>query len=464
MLLEHLLVCALIGAITSVIMWYIVNEGKNTPVLLFMTLFGATFGWIVGMVFIFATGGFELSLPWFILPCITTAFGGAAMLYIFRNVGAVFKMPGWIVGRVTSAISVAIIALLIVSIALLAVPSYASSYNTQTFSAKGISFTGGVVELSASQARALTSVAPTGLIPVVFDVSKSSVGFPQISESPQVKQYLEFQLTFSVKSGGTNWDQPYIAMCVFQDANGNGKPDTGEPVWQDAHYKGPTVSGKWRANCVYENNAPQYEIFTAFIGSDMLLLPIFHANTIGAWKTDTSYTFLNTPEKYTPPNDMMSWEKSGSQIAVKEQVTTFASVSAGSSVTFKGKIYCPDGSAGAHGLLVRAFDARFTKPYTPYEKPLAEHVMTFTIKGEAVPDDRDGDGVPDNVDNCPDTYNPGQEDANNNGVGDVCEGVPLPPDVDITSEAWVTIAILGFGTIGGAGIVISKGPKLLKYK
>ena len=36
--------------------------------------------------------------------------------------------------------------------------------------------------------------------------------------------------------------------------------------------------------------------------------------------------------------------------------------------------------------------------------------------------DRDDDGIPDRFDNCPDDRNPGQEDADNDEVGDVCEG------------------------------------------
>lgn len=36
-------------------------------------------------------------------------------------------------------------------------------------------------------------------------------------------------------------------------------------------------------------------------------------------------------------------------------------------------------------------------------------------------DDRDDDGVPDSLDNCPDLFNPGQEDSNHNGIGDACE-------------------------------------------
>ena len=35
--------------------------------------------------------------------------------------------------------------------------------------------------------------------------------------------------------------------------------------------------------------------------------------------------------------------------------------------------------------------------------------------------DTDLDGVPDDVDNFPNTPNPGQEDVNQNGIGDVCE-------------------------------------------
>lgn len=36
-------------------------------------------------------------------------------------------------------------------------------------------------------------------------------------------------------------------------------------------------------------------------------------------------------------------------------------------------------------------------------------------------DDRDDDGVADSLDNCPDLFNPGQEDSNHNGTGNACE-------------------------------------------
>jgi hypothetical protein len=38
--------------------------------------------------------------------------------------------------------------------------------------------------------------------------------------------------------------------------------------------------------------------------------------------------------------------------------------------------------------------------------------------------DQDGDGVPDVVDNCPETSNPGQDDVDLDGVGDACDNCP----------------------------------------
>ena len=38
--------------------------------------------------------------------------------------------------------------------------------------------------------------------------------------------------------------------------------------------------------------------------------------------------------------------------------------------------------------------------------------------------DRDGDGVPDSTDNCPDVVNPDQLDGDGDGVGDACDDTP----------------------------------------
>ncbi len=43
---------------------------------------------------------------------------------------------------------------------------------------------------------------------------------------------------------------------------------------------------------------------------------------------------------------------------------------------------------------------------------------------DVAPTDTDGDGIPDDYDNCPDDYNPGQEDSDSDIVGDVCDNCP----------------------------------------
>lgn len=53
-------------------------------------------------------------------------------------------------------------------------------------------------------------------------------------------------------------------------------------------------------------------------------------------------------------------------------------------------------------------------------------VVLFGVNAPA-PSDRDGDGVVDAVDNCPDVPNSNQSDSDGNGVGDACEPVITPP-------------------------------------
>jgi len=63
-----------------------------------------------------------------------------------------------------------------------------------------------------------------------------------------------------------------------------------------------------------------------------------------------------------------------------------------------------------------------------------------------VTDDGDGDGVGDNLDNCPTVPNPDQTDTNNDGYGDACVGAYVPDGAE-----------LGAGTIVGTNSSINVG-------
>lgn len=47
--------------------------------------------------------------------------------------------------------------------------------------------------------------------------------------------------------------------------------------------------------------------------------------------------------------------------------------------------------------------------------------LFFGVQLNAMSSDKDGDGIPDDIDNCVDTYNPAQADYDMDGIGDLCD-------------------------------------------
>ncbi|MBT2562338.1 thrombospondin type 3 repeat-containing protein [Pedobacter sp. ISL-68] len=84
-------------------------------------------------------------------------------------------------------------------------------------------------------------------------------------------------------------------------------------------------------------------------------------------------------------------------------------------------------------LLFAFFIVGCEKQFTNEEPELTTFKGNRNLRADGTPcpylDDSDCDGHPDYSDNCPNNYNPGQEDTNGNGIGDVCETGPghTPP-------------------------------------
>jgi len=72
--------------------------------------------------------------------------------------------------------------------------------------------------------------------------------------------------------------------------------------------------------------------------------------------------------------------------------------------------------------------SKFIWEYRHYNDPDTSIFLRFAASGIIV--DSDDDGVADEIDNCPLTYNPGQEDGDTDGVGDVCDNCPDVANAD----------------------------------
>jgi len=82
--------------------------------------------------------------------------------------------------------------------------------------------------------------------------------------------------------------------------------------------------------------------------------------------------------------------------------------------------------------------------YDSFTKGVPRYIVAGTVA--IVTDDGDGDGVGDNLDNCPTVPNPDQTDTNNDGYGDACVGAYVPDGAE-----------LGAGTIVGTNSSINVG-------
>ena len=361
-----------LGLMTAIGMWLIATEGDK-KYFFPLTVAGLTTGWLTGLVWSYVTGGLSIPLYATTFPVIASIFVSTLIL---------FYLPApKISGKVESNLAKVAVAVFIL---LAFFTSYLSIPLTGTTVMETTDYTG----ITAQSVSTLTvdeeiaealSTEPTNQIPIEITTLKNTVSPLSTIEDGIVGKYLHFKITFSVS--GYDWVKPYVKLLIFKDNDEDGQISKGDTLYTTTNYKVILNSGNWRANVKYVNNLPTEEIFVANIDSEDVYLPIIHG-TISVWKDDTKYTFSNTPERYSPPNDMLSWNDN----TLMETIQSFEVIPAGSSSSIEGKIYCSE--AGKYLMLVEAFDARFSEPFEHYsdEKPISKEIIPFEVKSEQRPE------------------------------------------------------------------------------
>lgn len=88
-------------------------------------------------------------------------------------------------------------------------------------------------------------------------------------------------------------------------------------------------------------------------------------------------------------------------------------------------------------------DGTVEQVFGPFTAPASGSIDSTTYTTTTMIVDTDGDGIVDTLDNCPADFNPGQEDANSNGIGDVCDGCCVAAG-DANNSGTVNIADVTF--------------------
>jgi hypothetical protein len=361
MIPEEIMLFMLLGTMTSATMGFFVTEGKELKTIILLAFQGLFTGLLAGYFWIIFTGGLDIDLFAMTMPVIVSAGLSYILLYYMpRSIGR-----SNVNINMSRACAVALV-ILMFFIIFSAVPiAYKSSINTQVFSVNTQDWN--------PTDDTDCGCAPTEAIPINIETKYSSADAWTLAEKPSEGRYLDFKITFESKG---IWKKPYLKMAVYKDTNGNGQLDDTDIMWDNANCKIGTTYSKWRANAIWEGGKP-----TSVLTIQGRMLPIFHAEELSSTVDESGKTLYNTPEKFVPQNDMMTWEGT----SLKDQVVTYASVDTDETTTLQGTLYCNYGTVGKNLIVVQAYDAESSDPFSNEYPAIKEEIIPFEVTKEAQP-------------------------------------------------------------------------------
>jgi hypothetical protein len=371
----EVLLFGMLGMLTSLIMGFIVTEGKSLHLNALLVLQGALTGWVGGIIWVVLTGGLQVTLFALLIPVLLSAF--FAFLILDRSSSR--ALGNRHISSRYSTIALAALFILAFGVAYTAMPTvYNSTSNTQQFTVSALDFNPDEQIVTVPPA----SNMPSNRVPMDVTYIGSSATINALSENPAKGMYYNFKIYFTPK---TDWIKPYIKIGIYRDTNGNGKLDTGDVLWSDADYALATDNTNWRTNCIWKNNIPTYGASS----SNGKLLPIIHANQITKTHDESQIKFLNTPDGFTPQVDMLSWDEKG----LTEQIVSYASVGAGETTTIQGEAFCNPDNTGKNIIVVNTYCACINEPYPLQDsQPMEQKIISFTVS--ATPQDTTLMGMP----------------------------------------------------------------------
>jgi hypothetical protein len=364
MLGQEVMLFGALGILTSAFMAFFVR-GDDKKIIIICSLQGAFTGWLAGMIWVYLTGGLEITLYALVMPVLISAF------FTFMILQRVPHETGNPVGKGTSALATIGLFAIVFFVAFSSVPvAYKQAINTEAFSISTLDYSPETTTITK------TDTPPAYSIPMTIEYSKSTIGtFGVMSENAMPQSSIQFKVFFKP---GAEWIKPYVTIGVYADKDRDGKLSKGDVLWSDTNYELATTNSNWRTNCLWEtcsNCQNELQPRYGMISNDGKLLPVFHAATITQTKDEANVRFLNTPDGYTPQNDMLTWEDG----VLKEQIIEYASITAGESSGIQGQIYCGPQTSGDNIIVVRAYCACLTDPFADNQQPLAEQVIPFAV-------------------------------------------------------------------------------------